>query len=298
MEEKKELPDVLAWVEEHGGLDEVRRDFQDAYNRRTELCAALGIDLDTGWSDAMAELDSRLMPDGMKWPTVDGKPIDFVTGYEPSLGVLEAVSIYNNGACEVMGHDGIIKNVREIHVMTPKVLDAEGNRIEPAMDVWWVCEGDERGVHAEKLHVESIGEDGLVTCDPFNGGTWVELEPSELYVNKPVLDAGGVPIHEDDTVYEVEGTGHAYKVAGIRVGDGDPLTPTVVTCDVGDGTSEHFLPSQLTHTKPEPPDSWERIEEDLGDEMAKQQCGPISPELACKLAGEFVRRCRALAGDA
>ena len=47
--------------------------------------------------------------------------------------------------------------------------------------------------------------------------------------------------------------------------------------------------------RPEPPDSWERIEENLGDEMAKQQCGPISPEMACKLAGEFVRRCKALA---
>ena len=81
------------------------------------------------------------------------------------------------------------------------VLDADGNRIEPAMDVWWVCEGDERGVHAEKLHVESIGEDGLVTCDPFNGGTWVELEPFELYVHKPVLGADGVPIHEGDTVW-------------------------------------------------------------------------------------------------
>ena len=127
--------EALRWVRGHGGLDEVRRDFQDAYNRRTELCAALGIDLDTGWSDAMAELDRRLMPEGYEWPTVDGKPVDFVTGYEPSIGVLEAVSIYSNGACEVMGHDGIIKDVKEIHVVTPKVLDADG-------DTWERIEAD------------------------------------------------------------------------------------------------------------------------------------------------------------
>jgi hypothetical protein len=71
------------------------------------------------------DMAGRLMPDGLSWPIVDGQPVDFVTGYEPSLGVLEAVSIYSNGACEVMSHDGIIKGVKEIHVEKPKVLDAE-----------------------------------------------------------------------------------------------------------------------------------------------------------------------------
>ena len=62
------------------------------------------------------DMAGRLMPDGLSWPIVDGQPVDFVTRYEPSLGVLEAVSIYSNGACEVMSHDGIIKGVKEIHV--------------------------------------------------------------------------------------------------------------------------------------------------------------------------------------
>lgn len=57
--------EAIAWVREHGGLDAVEK---------------------------------RLMPEGMEWPTVDGKPVDFKTLYEPSPGVLEAVSIYNNGA--------------------------------------------------------------------------------------------------------------------------------------------------------------------------------------------------------
>ena len=59
--------DILAWVEEHGGLDAVRMSCGHADNRRVELCAALGIDTDTGWSDAMAEMVKRLMPDGMEW---------------------------------------------------------------------------------------------------------------------------------------------------------------------------------------------------------------------------------------
>ena len=75
------------------------------------------------------DMAGRLMPDGLSWPIVDGQPVDFVTGYEPSLGVLEAVSIYSNGACEVMSHDGIIKGVKEIHVEKPKVLDADGVEI-------------------------------------------------------------------------------------------------------------------------------------------------------------------------
>ena len=46
--------EALRWVHGHGGLNEVRRDYQDAYNRRSEMCAALGVDDDMGWSDAMA----------------------------------------------------------------------------------------------------------------------------------------------------------------------------------------------------------------------------------------------------
>ena len=116
----------------------------------------------------------------------------------------------------------------------------------------------ERGVHAEKLHVESIGDDGLVTCDPFSGGTWVELESSELYVHKPVLDADGVPIHEGDTVWLTDGRG-PWKVS--RIVCADRLR---VICDDEENGHLNVYPDQLTHTKPEPPDSWERLEEDAG----------------------------------
>lgn len=174
------------------------------------------------------------------------------------------------------------------------VLDAEGNRIEPAMDVWWVCEGDERGIHAEKLHVESIGEDGFVTCNPFNYGTWVELEPSELYVHKPVLAADGKPLREGETVYKVGGDGTAYVFDGMSDNidglamlhhDGKPYIGTGLRVD------------QLTHERP---DSWERLEEDAGKNPF-DYCKDVGHRLdTCEnseayKARDLVRRARALA---
>lgn len=183
------------------------------------------------------------------------------------------------------------------------VLDADGNRIEPAMDVWWVCEGDRRGVHAERLHVDGIDDDGEVECSPYNGGTSVVLEPSELYVNKPVLDADGVPIKEGDTVwpkYPYEEPDRQVESAEVvyvhRLGRID------IQAKYATGMSfrQQVDAKQLTHTKPEPRDSWERIEEDKG----------LNPFDYCKKVGhklwtfdnaeevkasDLVRRCKALA---
>lgn len=184
------------------------------------------------------------------------------------------------------------------------VLDADGNRIEPAMDVWWVCEGDRRGVHAERLHVDGIDDDGEVECSPYNGGTSVVLEPSELYVNKPVLDADGVPIKEGDTVwpkYPYEESDRQVESAEVvyvhRLGRID------IQAKYATGMSfrQQVDAKQLTHTKPEPRDSWERIEEDKG----------LNPFDYCKKVGhklwtfdnaeevkasDLVRRAKKLAG--
>lgn len=165
----------------------------------------------------------------------------------------------------------------------PKVLDADGNRIEPAMDVWWICEGDELGIHAEKLHVESIGEDGFVECSPFNGGTWVELDSTELYVHKPVLDADGEPIREGDTVY-VLGFGEPLTVKGFA-DDGRVLM------SFHDENSLGYKPSKLTH---EQPDTWERLEEDARQlDIYINDTTDDYPRMSC--CRELVRRCRALA---
>lgn len=176
---------------------------------------------------------------------------------------------------------------------------------------WWVSDnyGEPKPKQFRKLSIytpEQLDEWGQGDGESY-GYEWDFLRPSdpkyrpdkvELPAPK-ALGADRVEIREGDTVYEVEGTGHAYKVVGIRVGDGDPLTPTVVTCDVGDGTSEHFLPSQLTHQRPEV-DSWSRLEEDAKLSLCEynlrhKPAAGDGTTLGEDVRVDLVRRCRALA---
>lgn len=89
----EEEREAVAWVREYGGLEAVRRMFQDACNRRVELCGVLGIDLDTGWSDATAALDRRLMPEGCEWPRFeDGEPVRIGDSIADELGCVHEVT--------------------------------------------------------------------------------------------------------------------------------------------------------------------------------------------------------------
>ena len=214
--------DVLAWVEENGGLDAVRE---------------------------------RLMPEGMEWPMFeDGEPVKFgdmalIDGY-PDM--IEAVQLWIHGRPVIYGDGGSqqLERGETVKRPAPKVLDADGVEIREKRDVWWICEGDERGVHAERLRVETIGLDGLVECSPYNGGTWVYLEPSELYVNEPVLAADGRPLEVGQTVYHIA-DGKQYTVEELFK-DGAMVTPDGITG--GRCRAEY-----LTHERP---DSWERLEGD------------------------------------
>lgn len=243
--------EAISWVRAHGGLDHVRAEWRSrvpydlyerrrqrllghiaecetALGRRREIISKLGHYV-RDLTNENAELRRRAMPDGYEWPTVDGRKVDFKTAYQPSLGVLEAVSIYNNGAVEVMSHDGIIKPVSEIHVV---VLAADGLPLREGQTVW-----DTDAESDTPLTAVEVSSD-LVRCEY----TWKD--------------------------------GKTYR----------PCYP----------------PDRLTHTKPEPPDSWERIEEDKG----------LNPFDYCKKIGhklwtfdnaeevkasDLVRRCKALA---
>ena len=264
--------EALRWVRGHGGLDSVRKlldwvvghcstkqqlDFDFWLSGR--VMYELGFDEDMADRDEVdRRLLARLMPEGMEWPRYDtGEPLKLddevaVKNCEPVTVRFisfekNGFSVRHTGGCRVhwFAYGERVKRP------APKVLDADGIRIEPGMDVWWVCEGDERGIHAEKLHVESIGEDGLVTCDPFNSGAWVELEPSELYVNRPVLDADGEPIRKGDTVYangSGYGDGTAWRVVRIEPAISHPLC-----CKREDGNpggARNLKPEWVTHRAP------------------------------------------------
>ena len=194
------------------------------------------------------EMEKRLMPEGMEWPTVDGKPVDFTTGYEPSLGVLEAVSIYSNGACEVMSHDGIIKGVDEIHISNPNVLDAYGAEIEVGDDLYSI----EGGLKFHVSHIDRIN--GKIATDAmFSLDKWAD--PS-LFTNRaPVIAADGKPLSDGEMVFDKD-TGDRFEVNGFS-DDGFVVCWDVDRCEA----DIEIKPDQLTHERPVV-DTWERLEED------------------------------------
>lgn len=313
--------EAVEWVRAHGGLEAVRRRWEclsyyadpvprSCMEKRLarlqrqidESHAALGrrreiiSELNHRASDLTrenAELRKRAMPEGYEWPTVDGKPVDFVTGYEPSLGVLEAVSIYSNGACEVMGHDGIIKDVKEIHVVTPKALDADGAETRVGDTVYHVKDGSEMtvyGIEGEWL-VVSVG--GRVRHDVVTH-------------RAPVLAADGLPLREREHVYHVE-TGAELVVKGLpKPGE----YQAVVVFALPTSPASHltsFDPDQLTHERP---DSLDRLAEDIGAMVVAWRSNRDlfdAQEAAAGCVGEntmgaaldsLVCRVKALAGDA
>lgn len=74
----EEEREAIAWVRRRGGIGELSRMFQDADNRRVELCGALDIDLDKGWSEAMTAMRLRLMPEGWSWREVFARLADLI----------------------------------------------------------------------------------------------------------------------------------------------------------------------------------------------------------------------------
>ena len=297
--------DAIAWVREHGGLDSVKK-LLDWVVGHCSTKQQLDFDFwlsgrvmyELGFEEDMADRDeverrllARLMPDGMEWPTVDGKPVDFVTGYEPSLGVLEAVSIYSNGACEVMGHDGIIKDVKEIHVVTPKVLDADGVEIRKVDTVWTIK--DARKLEAIGLYPEQ--DSCPVKVKEHKKGAYIfsGVEPSDLTHRAPGLAADGKPLEVGQTVYHIA-DGKEYTVEKLfKYG-------AMVTHD--GITGGRCRAEYLTHERPE---SWERLEDDAekdpcgyfgfdGEEICGK-CPASGKNCEQTMALDLVRRARALA---
>lgn len=276
--------EISEWVRVHGGLEHVR----DIWGEMVNLCATIGCEPDivTDALEALGEctdiVNNRLMPPGTEWPKVDSKKVDFTTSYGPSLGVLEAVEIYNNGACNVMSHDGIVKSVSDIHIAKQDHIGADGLHIHDDETVYLV---DGNG---EPLYVIDTKADGYQTVIVRNPSGHVNnYDAQRLTHTKPAIGADGLPIKKGETVY--------YTLNGIE------FTVENTTDDKEAVWASNLLGNffldccTLTHTKPEPPDSWERLESDMADDMAKQQCGPVSPEVSTAHAAEFVRRAKALA---
>lgn len=110
-----------------------------------------------------------------------------------------------------------------------------------------------------------------------------------------VLDADGAPIRIGDIVY--------------RDGDPEPLEVDLIYagstgyCTLRLKNSAGIYTSadapRLSHKKPEPPDSWERIEEDAKlaprDYLEKRGMNPEKTERIASMMADLVRRAKALA---
>ena len=275
-------------------LNKLKRAYVDALNG---VCKRLGLTDGAGLPDMTeiiwTELDRRLMPEGMEWLVEawlrfeGGTPVAFLDEVQKNgenFGI-STVTLYSGGDFAI--NFRAYPNGSRVRRPAPKVLDADGVEIRVGDTVWEIEYGCE--------YVVTKVADGTVFV-AFEDESADRYDPALLTHRAPVLAADGKSLRVGETVYEAGGTGHAYEVVSIRIGDGNPLTPTVVTCDEGDGTSERFLLSQLTHERP---DSWERLEEDatLSPHSYICACGTYDNAMpkSVQMSIDLVRRAKALA---
>lgn len=119
-----------------------------------------------------------------------------------------------------------------------------------------------------------------------------------------VLDADGVPIEIDDTVWDARGLG-PYTVHSFENGGSSVYVDEPERCGI---TVQHMvMPETLTHNNPEPVDSWDGI----WDDKEKSACEYYGKKYSTTCLGcpaflsttecekhkydDLMRRCRALA---
>lgn len=105
---------------------------------------------------------------------------------------------------------------------------------------------------------------------------------------EPVGD-DGLPIRRDDEVWAAKDGNGPFKVVSIDIDAEFPITLKRV------GSSflmARCTPDELTHTKPEPPDSWEKLEKDIAEGLMSTSETDVNLEYE---AHDLVRRAKALA---
>lgn len=308
--------DILAWVEEHGGLAEVREYYEcgrriEPWNEQKadlyELMNACG---------GVEEIKNRLMPEGMEWPRFeDSEPVRFgdvvsdgdETGrvYYVTFDMVNPVIIgftdetpdQDPGTwLEVSVNDG-----ERVKRPAPEVLDADGVEIRVGDTVCGT-----RDMEPMKVVDTDSHECGFkrIKCEKEGDGFWFYC-PDELTHRVPVLAADGKPLREGETVWGTGREEHEYVVLG-QPGLGGGAGRFKVAChDVTDDVDCDCDPDLLTHERP---DSWERLEEDADKEaceyFAHMPCGCETSEMLdetvekCNAAKarDLVRRAKKLAG--
>ena len=253
--------EAIAWVREHGGLSDVRLCHNAADNRRAELCSALDIDRETGWSDAMAAMRPRLMPEGMEWLVEawprfeDDAPIRFGDEFIDHQGGVRSVlhvKMWQEGGFELGTGQGTYdwhEYGERVKRPTPKVTDADGVEIRVGDTVWTIK--DARELEVTGLYPEQ--DSCPVKVKEHKKGAYIfsGIDPDQLTHRAPVLAADGKPLREGETAYHVA-DGRACVVREVR--EGGAVVEPVDGRPCGRCRADY-----LTHERP---DSWEWLEED------------------------------------
>ena len=280
------------WVREHGGLDAVIAVWENDVPLAEAVISELwpdGRPDECGNDIVMEELRRRLMPEGMEWMLWDdGKPVTYDDAPDDVIGVYLALD--GSGYVLMTDLPDQLMSESSERVRRPAVLAADGEPLEVGQTVWRIDTGAEYWVKSG----QTITSDAVVIIRKTDCDCESEIvKASQLTHQRPVLDADGVPIKVGDTVRDTE-TGCVRTVRAVN----DNETVEFDGCE-----NRGWFGKFLTHTKPEPPDSWERIEEDATLPPREYYARYVGHDVGLKddeeVNGAFgkslVRRCGALA---
>lgn len=227
----------------------------------------------------------RALPDGVEWPRFeDGEPVRFGDEVDWDGDVMRVGSVWlhregwglhvSSTGVEGTFHGEYGERVKR---PTPKVLDADGAPIEVGDVVYYDGE-------PHPLTVVGITRDGKDALVDANGEeSCVEGGRPQDFSHdapKPVLDADGVPIKVDETVYFVDGDARPLTVERIDANGGEPAVDLVYAGQILRWHSVN--PEKLTHERP---DSWRLWCEDLDMAVKVGEVDKV----------EMMRRAKALA---
>ena len=241
--------EAIAWVRAYGGIEKVKQD---------ALC----------WNTA-----EHIAPTTLDW-LARVCPVAGIEkcGYGVSLEKLE----------DVINRRLMPEGMEWLLEVWPKWSNGEYCKFGG----WWVAptygENEPKPLRTLSIYApDQLREWGQDEGDNF-GYQWDFMRPSDTgyrpdKVEPAPVGADGVPITNDESVYEIGGDGTRLTV--VRTPKNGEYQAIVVKSP--DGNKTTLDPLRLTHTKPEPPDSWDSVWMDVSN--------------GCETPQGMERRCKVLA---
>lgn len=235
----------------------------------------------------VAFADEGLRPEGMKeWK---------VTSHDAAMRLADLIDPGEDTT--VSAYDLLSKEERRALNRWPRFEDGELVRIGDDFEDLGQVAGIKFGAGGVTIEGTAGNSDLFITSDE--------------RVKRPAAPAAdGEPLEVGQTVWDEDGAEYVVCEVG-------PQSVTVEYWNEGIAAHGSIAPSKLIHIKPEPPDTWERIEADCSKadveycdehglldpscnadegETAERHCIDCGCTCGEKMARDLVRRCKKLAG--